>query len=39
MMSTGLAAGPRISPHVPILRKWMKRSGWGATRRAQKEGS
>jgi len=31
---TGLAAGDRISPYVPILRKWMSRSGWGASRRA-----
>jgi hypothetical protein len=26
---TGLAMGDRISPYVPILRKWMAQSGWG----------
>jgi hypothetical protein len=26
---TGLAIGDRISPYVPILRKWTARSGWG----------
>ncbi|MFC1715553.1 glycoside hydrolase family 5 protein [Candidatus Poribacteria bacterium] len=26
---TGLAAGDKISPYVPILSKWMQRSGWG----------
>jgi hypothetical protein len=26
---TGLAAGDRISPYVPILTKWMVKSGWG----------
>ncbi|HUT33451.1 MAG TPA: cellulase family glycosylhydrolase [Planctomycetota bacterium] len=30
---TGLAAGDRISPFVPILRKWADESGWGAARR------
>ncbi len=35
---TGLAARDRISPYVPILRKWMERSGWGATRRAKDGG-
>jgi hypothetical protein len=33
---TGLAAGNRISPYVPILRKWAERSGWGAARRARR---
>ena len=32
---TGLAAGNRISPYVPILRTWMQRSGWGASRRTR----
>ncbi len=31
---TGMAAGDRISPYVPILSKWAARSGWGASRRA-----
>ena len=31
---TGLAAENRISPYVPIMTKWMSRSGWGAARRA-----
>jgi len=30
---TGLAAGERTSPYVPILRKWTARSGWGKARR------
>ncbi|MBM4042168.1 MAG: glycoside hydrolase family 5 protein, partial [Planctomycetes bacterium] len=30
---TGLAAKDRISPLVPILRKWAEESGWGAARR------
>ncbi|MBM4035865.1 MAG: hypothetical protein FJ291_29350 [Planctomycetes bacterium] len=30
---TGLAAGSRTSPFVPILTKWAKQSGWGASRR------
>ncbi len=29
---TGLCAGNRISPYVPILTKWTKRSGWGMSR-------
>ena len=31
---TGLCAGDRISPFVPVLQKWINRSGWGASRRA-----
>ena len=31
---TGLCAGDRISPFVPVLQKWLNRSGWGASRRA-----
>ncbi len=31
---TGLAAGERISPYVPIMSKWAARSGFGAERRA-----
>ena len=34
---TGLAAGDRTSPYVPVLTKWCERSGWGASRRAAKE--
>jgi aryl-phospho-beta-D-glucosidase BglC (GH1 family) len=31
---TGLCAADRTSPYVPILTKWAKRSGWGASRQA-----
>lgn len=31
---TGLCAGDRTSPYVPILTKWAKRSGAGASRQA-----
>ena len=34
---TGLAAGNRISPFVPIMAKWAAKSGWGAERRAKGE--
>jgi hypothetical protein len=33
---TGLAAGGRTSPFVPILSKWARRSGWGASRGADR---
>jgi aryl-phospho-beta-D-glucosidase BglC (GH1 family) len=35
---TGLAAGDRISPYVPTLRKWMDRSGWGKSRGIRQPG-
>jgi endoglucanase len=31
---TGLIARDRLSPYVPILTRWCRRSGWGQTRRA-----
>ena len=31
---TGLCAGDRTSPFVPVLQKWINRSGWGISRRA-----
>jgi len=31
---TGLCAGDRTSPFLPVLQKWMNRSGWGVSRRA-----
>ena len=34
---TGLAAGNRISPFVPIMARWAAKSGWGAQRRAAGE--
>lgn len=34
---TGLCAGDRTSPYVPILTKWAKRSGWGASRKAEEK--
>ncbi len=30
---TGLIARDRVSPYVPILTKWCRRSGWGRARR------
>jgi hypothetical protein len=35
---TGLAMGDRISPYVPILRKWTARSGWGRHGPATQQG-
>jgi hypothetical protein len=34
---TGLAAGDRITPYVPILTKWMVKSGWGASRKGKSD--
>jgi aryl-phospho-beta-D-glucosidase BglC (GH1 family) len=34
---TGLCAGDRTSPYVPILTKWAKRSGRGASRQAEEK--
>jgi len=33
-LSHRACAGDRISPFVPVLQKWMNRSGWGVSRRA-----
>jgi hypothetical protein len=36
---TGLMAGTRESPNVAILKKWFRRSGWGTSRRCDKDNS